>query len=230
MSHRTVRRPSGWTTLAAFAALIAVSVTVTVHVALRPAGSADRESPADQGASEPTDVWAPLRVVGPLEAEHYPTIEAMRDSADAVVAGSFVSFGTRVFQGDAVEDVLVYLVAMVRVDEVLAGSLPDRTVPVEFLVPSAVADDAPVLATLSATLPRTELVFFLRHKRGDGEAGRYRVVNSTGLWAATGRSDLDTPLTEAPPEAAGTYRDELSHVASLHELKLLATSPAISPQ
>lgn len=226
MSHGAVHRTrlSVWTALPALIALIAVLVSAIVYVATRPAGSAGREPPGDQTASGITDVWAPLRVVGPLEAEHYPTIEAMRDSADAVVAGSFVSFGTRVFQGDAVEDVLVYLVAMVRVDHVLAGSLPQRTVPVEFLVPSVVAQEAPVLASLAETLPRTELVFFLRHKRGDGEAGLYRVVNSTGLWAPTGRSDVDTPLTAAPPTVAGTYHDELSHVTSLDELKLLVAA------
>lgn len=168
-------------------------------------------------------MWAPLRVIGALEAERYPSIEAMRDSTDAVVAGSFVSFGTRSFHGDAAEDVLVYLVATLRVDEVLAGILTEPTVPLEFVVPSAVAEDAPVLGTLAASLPRTEMVFFLRHKRGDGETGLYRLVKSTGLWTPTARSGLDTPLARASPDVAGTYSDELSQVASIGEFKLLVS-------
>jgi len=70
----------------------------------------------------------------------------------------------------------------------------------------------------------TGMVFFLRHKRGSGEVGLFRVVNSTGLWAPTVRSELDTPLAEAPPDQTGTYRDELSRVTSMDGLKRLVSN------
>lgn len=206
---------------AALAALVVIAMLGIVYGATRPDGPADAQ-PAGQTGSQTTDVWEPLRVIGALEAERYPSIAAMRDSADAVVAGSFVSFDTRTFHGDAAEDVIVYLVATLRVDEVLAGSLAQPTVPLEFLVPSVVADDAPVLETLAATLPRSQMVLFLRHK-GGAEAGLYRVVNSTGLWAPTKRSGLDTPLAEAAPELAGAYNAELSHVTSMDDFKRLVS-------
>lgn len=224
------RRMWRWTALTAVGALIATSMLAVMHATVRPiAPGVERRQPADH-AAEAVDVWAPLRVMGALEAEHFPSIAAMRDSADAVVTGTFVSFGTRLFHGDAAEDVLVYLVATLRVDEVLAGSLAARTVPLEFLVPSAAAQDAPVLATLATTLPRAEMMFFLRHKRGNGEAGLYRVVNSTGLWAPTSRSELDTPLAEAPPDQTGTYSDELSRVTSMDGLKRLVSTPAVGSE
>lgn len=155
--------------------------------------------------SASVDAWEAFRITGD-EAEFFPSLVAMKREADLVIAGTLVPSGaTRTVQGDAPEDVVEYTVGSLQVDDVLAGSTGKQTLTVEFL-----GDEV---------LPTARTLIFLRHKGGD-EAGKYRAVNSNGLWTATPRSEVDAPLAEAPPETGGPLSDDLrtAGIESLDEL------------
>jgi len=154
--------------------------------------------------------WPQVRIVGD-EVEGYNEISAMASAADAVVVGHFVNKPTtRVFQGDAPEDVVTYLVTDLRVDRVLAGKLDGNSVRLELLWNSTPREmEIP-------NLPTDQMVVFLRAKRGNGEAGKFRAVNSYGLWAPTTRGALDTPLAESATESP--FADEVGSMDSVSDL------------
>lgn len=164
-------------------------------------------------SSTDAEFWSGLRIAGD-EAEGYASLKEMKAEADAVVIGTFGSFEVgRRFQADAPEDVTAYAVAEVVVKERLGGLVPDR-LKLEFLWSGPIERVAEGVTEMADTMPTGDLVLFLRAKRGANEDGLYRVVNSVGLWAATDRADLDTPLGD---ESSGIslYAEELRSVRSL---------------
>ncbi len=164
-----------------------------------------------------TEFWAQLRISG-LEAERFDTLADLVASADAVVVGEFASFGlSRTLEGDAAEDVVVYAKADLWISETIAGRSFGESVPLEFLLPVGPAEADGAIDALRAALPGGRLVVFLRDKGGE-EAGLFRVVNSTGLWAETARAAVDAPLAEEPPSKSGIYESELAGVASIEDL------------
>ena len=160
--------------------------------------------------------WPSLRVAGD-EVESYATLSEMARGADAVVMGTFKSFSpSRTIRGDAPEDVVVYAKGELEIQQNVVGAAPSRTVALEFILPPGDADS--LVGQLNAALPRGPMLVFLRAKRGDGETGLFRVVNSRGLWAKTDRSPVDTPLAEGPPTTSGLYAEERAGVQSVDEL------------
>lgn len=133
------------------------------------------------------------------EAEHYDSLAEMTAAADAVVRGRIVAFERgRVF-GTPEEGEAHYASAFVAVDEVLAGSLPEKhrqQLTLEILLPDPTAFEA-----LHAEFPATETLFFLRHKGTElanlgwgpevvaADADYYRLVVLRAVaWNSSGRA------------------------------------------
>lgn len=176
------------------------------------------------GCGGPNDeaFWGGLRNAG-SEAEHFDTLRDMRSQADVVVRGSFSSVAMgRTIVGDATTPQAAYelLTAQLAVTEVLAGSAPTASLPVEFVLFEQGEPIADTAARLIESYPQGELVIFLRDKGGI-EAGRYRMVNSLGLWTETSRAELDTPLADLGPAVELPYQSELAGVDSVGELAAL---------
>ena len=172
-----------------------------------------------EGGEQEARFWTMLRIDGGEEAEYFDMLAEMKASADSVVVGTFKSFThSRIIQGDAEEDVVVYGKAELAIAETIAGKSPGESVALEFLLPVLPDEAENAISDLQGSLPSGDLVVFLREKRGEREAGLFRVVNSTGLWAETNRAELDLPLAAQPPDESGIYSDELKGVDSLAEL------------
>lgn len=194
----------------------AVAATLALAALVTACGGGSEEQTTRTKAADHASFWPALRVAGD-EVEGYATLSEMAQKADAVVMGTFKSFSpSRTIQGDAPEDVVVYAKGELEIQRNVVGAAPGRTVALEFILPPGEADA--LAGRLSAKLPRGPMLVFLRAKRGDGEAGLFRVVNSRGLWAATERSAVDTPLAEEPPTSSGLYADERAGVQSVDEL------------
>lgn len=181
-------------------------------------GACSGSAPPEAADTKDEQFWAPLRITGD-EAEGFATLSEMVASAETVARGRLMNLRvSREFRGEAVEDVVTYAAADFKVDEVLAGDGIADTVPLEFLL-SASADDAQAQVDAQrGQIPSTDIVVFLRAKRGEGESGLYRVVNSYGLWTPSSRAPLDTPLSEERAGGIERYGTELADVDSLAEL------------
>jgi hypothetical protein len=187
-------------------------LTVAVAMALTAC-----DSTGGQTASSDERFWSNFRTSA-REAENFPSLKDMEASADAVVTGRFGPFAVgRTIQGDAAEDVVVFLETDFRIGETLAGTDYGSSVPLEFLGPADPNEADDRVQELNASLPAQRMVVFVRDK-GGSEAGLFRVVNSTGLWAATSRSPVDTPLAFEVPQETGLYARELARIGSIQEL------------
>ena len=127
--------------------------------------------------------WEPFRAGGGgLEAEGYATLSDMAESADLVARGRFVAFeDSREVTGDVRQDVVTYGATTFVLDEVIRGQASGDRLVVEFIINERPDRVAEFIATQAANLPEGEIIVFLRAKRGRGESGRYRLVNSVGL-------------------------------------------------
>lgn len=191
------------------------------------AGCGDQAIPPAEPVSEDqstVDPWAPLRSAGALEAEPPRPIADLGDSADVVALGQFTD--TREVRTVGYGQAAAYVLPVSFVpSSVLKGDAP-APIMVEFLLfvggPDGV--NAGVKAYREALLG-TEMLLLLRAKRGEGEQGLYRVVNSYGLWVETDRHDLDAPLAEKDPWTRDEFQETLSKAnGSLSRLAALATS------
>jgi hypothetical protein len=200
----------------AFMAVLALAALVTA------CGEDSEERTARTKPADHVSFWPSLRVAGD-EVESYATLSAMARNADAVVMGTFKSFSpSRTIRGDAPEDVVVYAKGELEIQRTLVKAAPSSTVALEFILPPGEPDA--LVDQLNATLPREPMLVFLRAKRGKGEAGLFRVVNSRGLWAATERSAVDTPLAEESAMSSGLYAKERAGVQSVGELATRLTT------
>ena len=173
-----------------------------------------------------------MRVYGD-QVEGFPSLKSMREASDIVVIGSVDDFGEiRRIQGDAPEDLVMYVTLSLEVAEVITGQVASKSVPVEFLFNYQEDAVDRTLDELSEALPKGEMLLFLRAKRGEGEGGLYRLVNDLGLWTSNGKQ-VDAPLRERidedhhehedgghtdPTEEETPYLDEVEGRASLRDL------------
>lgn len=157
-----------------------VVVVVLLAVSMAPSACTVAEnSPETEPAGG--SIWEGATVEGAeVFTEHSP--KEMAAEADFVARGHFTGAcnSRTVGKGD-LGDSVTYSCLTFTVEEFLAGEGP-KSVPVEFL------------AELSeGSVPEPEAVVFLLDK-GGAEAGRYRTVNSYGLFTRTTRADVDQPL------------------------------------
>jgi hypothetical protein len=163
-----------------------------------------------------------------LEVERFDSLLEMMAASDAVVVANVQDVAvSRVLHGDRGD-----VVTMIRVDlgvtRVIAGASPE-VVPLEF-IGGFPEQTAAFVNALREVKPVDASVIFLHEKQGDDESGLYRVTNSTGLWTASSRANLDTPLREEPPRDSMLYADELLGVGDLNQfIDLLAGYAAVSP-
>jgi hypothetical protein len=194
----------------------AVMATLALAALVTACGGDTEERTARTKSADHASFWPSLRVTGD-EVESYATLSEMARNADAVVMGTFKSFSpSRTVRGDAPEDVVVYAKGELEVQRNVVGAAPSQTIALEFILPPGESDA--LVGQLNAALPRAPMLVFLRAKRGDDEAGLFRVVNSRGLWTATERSAVDTPLAEESPTASGLYAKERAGTQSVGEL------------
>lgn len=240
LARRLVLRRWVWAVIAvvvAGAAGVAAWAMVGTGTEARPtseaAGSESSPMP-DLGSGSGGDdaaFWSALRVAG-YDAERFQTLAQQTASADAVVLGTFgVLQIDSIVQGDVASDQLTIAVSELRVMRVLAGSVPDESVTVQFAVPGTVDAARATVEGGGPVSPEGMAVVFLRdideevaRLRAAGnvvpepeEPGRYRSINSLGIWAATPRSTLDTPLALEAPQAYGLYQEALAGVDDLSE-------------
>jgi hypothetical protein len=162
--------------------------------------------------------WEPFRAGGGLEAEGYATLSDMAESADLVARGRFVAFeDSREVTGDVRQDVVTYGATTFVLDEVIRGRAGGDRLVVEFIINERPDRVAEFIATQAANLPEGEIIVFLRAKRGRGESGLYRLVNSVGLWT-TVNDRVQAPLAEILSDGILPYADELASIQQLDEL------------
>ncbi len=195
---------------------LAVAVAAVLFFALR-VGDAETGAPAAFSKD------SALAISG-LEVESFSTLGEMRAASDGVATGQVANFRiSRVIQGDAPEDQVVYGVAVFRVDDGIRGVETGRSYPVEFLLPVVSAAEATSRTDeFAKALGTGNTLLFLRSKAGRGgardpvlakaEAGLYRAVNSNGLWSERPDGGVHLPLTR--DNVAATYAAELGSVRS----------------
>lgn len=195
-----------------------VAVVLAAAVVACGFGATPSEAPSDA-------FWAALSP-GPDadEVDRFDSLKEMAAGSDAVVLGSISSIVVgRLVGGDASGDVIAYVQVAYDVEKVVAGDAPDH-VTIEFLGGSPDAARALVGRALAAGLPHTMVLIFLHAKLGAGEAGLYRPVNSTGVWAATRRAALDSPLQQSAPSVSGLYEREIVNLRNIDDLAALVSS------
>lgn len=161
--------------------------------------------------------------IGGDEAEGWETIAEMKAESDVVGVATFESFELgRTLQGDAIEDVIAYGEARLTFKETISGEAPGGQVAVEFVLPGNAREQAATAERLADDLPVGDVLVFLRAKRGAGEDGLFRLVNSTGLWTATTRAALDAPLADAG--VGEVYPSETKEIAGFEEFVAYVSS------
>lgn len=191
--------------------VVLAALALASSLAIRPRGV----PPADA-------FWERLGIAG-LETSNFESLKEMLGASDAVVVAKVASVDiSRTVQGDAVDDVVTYAQVSLEVIRVISGDAP-AVVPLEFLLGATPEQAAADVKTLRQSMPSGSALYFLHEKRGKGEQGIYRVVNSAGLWTATSRGSLDTPLREETP-ADGQFAAEITNVQSVEEMAELVAS------
>lgn len=137
---------------------------------------------------DPSDyswTWAPI--TGATEVITAEDVPGLADEADIVALGRFTDVCEPRHVGGAGGDGQTYGCLTFRADSILAGEMAPEGIPVEFL-----GDPT------GDGLPSSPSVVFLVDK-GGVESGRYRVVNSAGLYTSTSRATVDQPMREHAP-------------------------------
>ncbi|SCL67715.1 hypothetical protein [Micromonospora peucetia] len=203
----------------AIIAALFLGVSISLSACAEPRSGSDPTAGSAEAQNSDERFWQTFRISGD-EVEPYVPLGSMAQTADATVLARFGKVGkirTLTAEGN---DTVHYVSVDLAVTRELAGKggLPS-VVPLEFMViPGRGQSIDDVAGEMSAALPKEEMVLFLRAKKGAGEAGLYRVVNSRGLWASTSRETLDTPLAEKPVKDEAQYKSDLAKVSTIPEL------------
>jgi hypothetical protein len=199
---------------------ISAFATMTFALGLVSCGEDGSTPQADASASEAdstsgTSFYDGLRVSGD-EVEGFQSLDQMADSADLILRGQIrsVSLG-RQHQGDAAEDLTSLASVTVAVSRTVRGT-PTDTIDVEFLLPVTADKVDERIEQLSESLPKGDVVLFLREKKAP-EDGRFRLVNSTGLWTED-EAGLATPLHESLDGYRVSYGKDTSTYKTLDDL------------
>lgn len=130
----------------------------------------------DSGARRTAAFWRASWVAGD-DVENYDSLASMAEAADLVVYGTILGLEPgRVF-GTVPDDYVVYLLADMKVDEVISGIVPAGPWGVEVMVDGEDGDDG--VRYLQERAPLLPSVYFLREK-SDSRDGTtyYRLANS----------------------------------------------------
>jgi hypothetical protein len=219
MNPKRYSRRLSW----ALAAVVLCGSVIGVLATSRSASEAARSSPAKRQAKAGSvdRFWRSLSNGSALEFSSPTNLKDLTAKSDVVGLGVFTSFGVgRVIAGAEPENRVVYGTAQFRMTRPLAGrpTNADKVFSVEFLMPAATAEQGMSMArSLAGALPRGPVLAFLVEKRGPQESGLYRATSFSGLWAATSRDPVDTPLTETP-HGSGAFDAELGSTKDIESL------------
>ncbi len=162
------------------------------YAALLPArrGFVIVRAPGDQ-AGAVASAWSSA-VAEAAELEHFGSLPEMTRSADAVVRGTVMAVAAGRAFGGASGNAFHYAAATLRVDEVIAGELPERHA-AELTLELPLFDGPDSIAAMQTALPEVEGIFFLRNKGASAwaagmspaeqlsEAEFYRLVVLSGV-------------------------------------------------
>jgi hypothetical protein len=223
---------------AVIAAIVVVGAIAAIAISL---DDEDAVDPADlAGAPVATQqsggaFWEALRVAG-SDRLFAPTLDDLAAQSDVAVLATVEDLRVnRVVEGDVPGARAVYAVADLRVQRVVAGALDGagEIVGVELTVPGAHEEALARVRRGAAALPQGPVLTFLvsvdrelARQAGAGasparipeQAGLYIPHSSVGVFAATDRAAVDTPLGDPPTATAHPYRDELRGVRSVSAL------------
>jgi hypothetical protein len=206
-------------------ATLATLVAATV-ISYAAAGKTTPHEPGAPTVSRYED-WVPLQLVGGLESEPYRPIAELGQTADVVAIGRFTEF-LEVRELGRPPAIAYELPVVFEPTRVLRGTV-DGPLPVEFPVIGRTIEEG--VAAYRKALIGPEFLLILRAKRFVGEEGRYRIVNTYGLWVATDRHALDAPMAEFDPWGKEIYASTLADArGSLAALASVAVSlPQLPP-
>ena len=222
--------------------IIALVTVVAGLVVAFVASSGDTQPRIEPGATSGANgqgaaFWSAVGYVGP-DRLFAPTLTELVSESDAAVLGTFEDLRpNRVVEDAVAKDQLLFAVADLRVEQVLAGRLSPETgtVGVEFTVLGPSSEDARRKLREGADgLPRGRVVAFLisvdreierlaaeGHNPGrvPEQQGLYILHSSYGIFGTTSRADLDTPLSDVPPASARhPYAPEMASLVSIEQL------------
>ncbi len=158
--------------------------------------------------------WEALRITG-SEVSSFDSLAEIVDGSDLVVIGRLANFRQSRQLTFSSEDVVTYGGVDLLITEVLHGRPVGDVVLLEFLVNERPDRVAAAIEAQDAALPTGDVIVFLHEKRGEGEAGIYRPVNSRGMWIAA-EDGIVAPLR--PPDSPIPFDGELAELRSLSEL------------
>jgi hypothetical protein len=172
------------------------------------------------------DLWAAWSSGGD-EVEGYRTMRELRDAADQVVMGTIMRLRVgRIYDESAPEAVVAMGILEVRVTRVIrtTGSTPHNFRLTMMLTARSAREAHSMVDALNHSLPRQEMMFFLRALPPDSEQRvAFRLVSYHGLWM-DGPGGVMAPLIERPgtypsPEAnPRPYGEELREIGNVYEL------------
>ncbi|GAA1178916.1 hypothetical protein GCM10009584_20730 [Ornithinimicrobium humiphilum] len=155
------------------------------------------DSGADESSTNPQSAvydwgWA---VIEGSEVFIDDSLTGMAAEADVVAVGRFVAqCDDRQMGGGSEGDLVTYKCLTFEPSEVISGVVTEP-LPVEFLG-----------SPTDGTVPPDEVAVFLLDK-GGSESGRYRVVNSFGLFTSTQRAQVDQPMRASADQAVSGLDD-----------------------
>jgi hypothetical protein len=137
------------------------------------------DQPSDRDRRLLVTSWADV-AVDALELEHYDSLATMSAAVDAAVVGRIVGVTAGRSFGGSSGYALHYAAVTVEVDEIAAGSLPERhAASLTLEVPLFGGLDT--LDAVTSSLPREPSLFFLRNKGGGADEDFYRLAVMRGV-------------------------------------------------
>ena len=224
--------------LAVLAAVVAVGAIAAIALTLDDEGERAPAVAVDEaaaGAATGAPFWDAVRLDA-SDRLFAPTLVDLVAQSDVAVLGTVVDVRVnRVVEGDIPDARAVFAVADLRVERVVAGALdrPAEVIGVKLAVAGAYEEALAGVRRAAAGLPRGPVLAFLvgvdrelarQASAGSDprevpeQAGLYIPHSSVGVFAATDRAAVDTPLGDPPTAGAHPYREELSGIRSVEAL------------
>ena len=195
-------------------AIFLLGVTASACTASSGADPAATETGGIEQAAREAAFWDALRITG-SEVPGFDSLADMAEGSDLVVIGRLANFRQSRQLTFGSDDIVTYGGVDLLITEVLYGRPVGDIVLLEFLVNERPDRVAAAIEAQDAALPAGDVIVFLHEKQGEGEAGIYRPMHSTGMWIAGG-GEIVAPLR--PPGSTVPFGDELADVRSLSEL------------